>query len=75
MQFGPKIEKEKDQKKKLDESNEKLAALDRQLDELNSVQKNLEDGIKEMELSKSDLKGTRRTRVRRNQLQLDAAEA
>jgi len=55
LQFGPKIEKEKDQKKKLDESNEKLAALDRQLDELNSVQKTLEDGIKEMELSKSDL--------------------
>lgn len=53
--FGPKIEKEKEQKRKLEESTKKVEDLERQLDELKSKFDTLNNTIKDMEESKLDL--------------------
>lgn len=45
MQFGPKIDKVVEQKKKLDESKARLDDLDKQIEDLNNKQQAIEDDI------------------------------
>lgn len=54
MQFGPKIEKVVEQKKKLDESKSKLDELDKQLESMNNKIKNIEEEIENLDSETGD---------------------